>query len=180
MRLRPLCAVVLTFLLVPATAQAHIHVWDVAFSGAEAAGSSLKGLRITIGLTQKVGPTPTPPSNPNRDFSWLFDITNVKGEDSNQHDITQLSYLGGGRYTIPRLRHQYFNAAVHGVVGMVYKQTVADGERYLAFNTGAAIELGDAKGWAGRIQADYSFLKGATGFRQFSAGVVKRFEPPNP
>jgi hypothetical protein len=169
----PLCVVVLILLLAPATAQAHLHVWDVAFSAAEAAGSSLKGVRITIGLTQKIGPTP----NPNRDFSWLFDITNVKGEDSNQHDIVQLSYLGGGRYTIPRLRHQYFNAAVHGVGGMVYKQTVADGKRYLAFNTGVAIELGDAKGWAGRIQADYSFLRGGTGFRQFSAGAVKRFEP---
>ena len=170
MRLRPLCAVVLTFLLVPATAQAHLHRWDFAFSGAEAAGSSLKGVRMTVGITQKIGPT-------NKDVSWLLDVTNVKGEENNK-DITQLSYLAGGRYTIPRLRHQYFAVMVHGIGGFVYKQEAADGKRNWAFNTGAAIELGDADGWAARIQADYSFLEGPSkGFRQFSFGAVKRFEP---
>lgn len=170
MRLRPLCVVVLLLLITPATAHAHLHVWDMAFSGAEAAGSSLKGVRMTVGITQKMGPT-------NKDYSWLLDVTNVFGEDTNQHDITQVSYLGGGRYTIPRLRHRYFAAAVHGVGGKLFKHTAAGRENHWTFNTGAAIELGDAKGWAGRVQADYSFVKGGPGFRQFSAGVVKRFEP---
>lgn len=172
MRLRPLCVVVWMWLLAPATANAHLHVWDFAFSGAQASGSSLKGVRMTIGLTQKLGP------RPNRDFSWLFDVTNVFGEDNTQHDITQVSYLAGGRYTIPRLRYKYFAASVHGMGGKVLKHTAAGRAQPWAFNTGAAIELGDAAGWGGRIQADYSFLEGSTkSFRQFSFGVVKRFEP---
>lgn len=172
MRLRPLCVVVFVSLVLPATADAHLHVWDFGFSGAEASGSSLKGTRLTIGITQQIGST-------NKDFSWLGDITNLKGhDDATNEDITQISYLGGGRYTIPRLRHKYFALTVHGIGGFVYRQRAADGQRNWAFNSGAAVELGDAKGWAGRIQLDYSFLEGnAKGFRQISGGVVKRFEP---
>ena len=44
-----------------------------------------------MGLTNRV------PAN--KDLSWLIDVTNVKGKDGSV-DITQQSYLGGGRYAV--------------------------------------------------------------------------------
>ena len=58
MRLHPRCVVVLMFLLVPTVAQAHDHVWDVAFGPATAtaaacgAGASRWGLPTEYQLTR--------------------------------------------------------------------------------------------------------------------------------
>ena len=169
MRLRPLCAVVLTFLLVPTIAQAHDHRWDFAMAAAKATGSSLWGGRFSLGLTNKV---PT-----NRDLSWLIDVTNVKGDDNTQ-DIIQNSYLVGVRYALPGISNDYVAVMLHGIGGGVYKQTGTDGNLRGALAAGVAVEWvprGTPDGWAVRGQIERSFVKDASNYTQFSFGAVKRF-----
>jgi len=108
-----------------------------------------------------------------------LDVTNVKGDDGTQ-DITQLSYLGGVRYAIPRVSGDHFVVMLHGIGGGVYKQTGATGHLRLALTTGAAFEWvpgGDDSTWAARFQIEQSFLpfNEAKGYTQMSIGVVKRF-----
>ena len=109
-----------------------------------------------------------------------MDVTNVHGDDDTQ-DITQLAYLGGARYAIPRISGEHFVVMLHGMRGMVYKQKGAIGDANLAVTTGAAIEWvpgGNAAGWAARAANRTIVFAGSTsvkGFTQISFGVVKRF-----
>ncbi len=162
---------ILIAVLFPSVAQAHDHRWDFSFSAATATGSRLWGGRYTVGLTKEI--------QRKRNLSWLLDVTNVHGDDDTQ-DITQLAYLGGARYAIPRISGEHFVVMLHGMSGMVYKQKGAIGDANLAVTTGAAIEWvpgGNAAGWAARVQIEQSFLpdKDVKGFTQISFGVVKRF-----
>jgi len=158
-------------LLFPSVAQAHDHRWDFSFAAATATGSRLWGGRYTVGLTKEI--------QRKRNLSWLFDVTNVKGED-NAEDIIQTSYLGGARYAIPRISGDHFVVMLHGIGGGVYKQKSATGDLNLALTAGAAFEWvprGTPDGWAARVTIEQSFLPDKTvkGYTQFSFGVVKRF-----
>lgn len=170
MRLHPRCAVVLMFLLVPVTAQAHLHVWDVAFAPAWAEGSSLWGGRVSIGLTN---PVPR-----DRNLSWLIDLTNLKDRDSTQ-DITVLAILGGPRYTIGQDDGAHV-VMFHGLLGAVDTHQGATGHTDFAMSAGAAWEweLSEATGWGTRLQVEHSFIpeSGRKGHTQISFGAVKRFK----
>lgn len=173
MRLHPLCVVILMLLLVPSPSQAHDHVWDVAFGPAAASGSRLYGGRFSVGLTNKV------PAN--RDLSWLFDVTYVKGKNGTD-DITQRAYLVGGRYAVAGNRQTDRNVLMlHGLVGWVDKQKGPAGDGNFPVTLGAAYERmlsGGPAGWAARVQIDHTFLpkSGVKGFTQISAGIVHRFD----
>jgi hypothetical protein len=162
-------------LLFPSVAHAHDHRWDFSFAAATASGSRLWGGRYSVGLTKEI--------RQKRNLSVLLDVTNVKGNDKTQdktRDITQLSYLGGLRYAVPRISGDHFAVMLHGLGGGVYKQKGATGDLNLALTTGAALEWvprGTPDGWAARLQIEQSFLPDETakGFTQISIGVVKRF-----
>src|SRR5688572_7976171 len=160
-------------LLFPTVAQAHDHRWDFSLAAASATGSHLWGGRYSVGLTKKI--------NEKKYFSVLFDVTNVKAhDDEHDQDIIQNSYLGGGRFAIPRISGDHFVVMLHGIGGGVYKQTGATGHLKLALMTGAAFEWvpgGDDSTWAARFQIEQSFLpyNDAKGYTQMSIGVVKRF-----
>jgi hypothetical protein len=170
MRLYPRCVVVLMFLFVPATAHAHLHVWDVAFAPSWAEGSSLWGGRISIGLTN--------PVPPDRNLSWLIDVTNLKDRDSHQ-DTTLLSYFGGLRYSVGRDADPYV-FMMHGLIGAIDKHQGATGRTDFAMTAGAAFEwvLSDRTGWGARVQVEHTFIpkSGPEGYRQVSFGAVKRFK----
>lgn len=175
MRLPSLCVVVLMFLLLPTTVQAHDHVWDFSFGPAAASGSRLWGGHFAIGLTN---PVPA-----NRDLSWLIDVTNVKGKDG-ANDITQNTYLGGARYALLGNRTRDKNILMlHGLIGTVYKQNGADGDFEFATKIGAAYErllVGPPPaGWALRVQLERSFVTDgpvAKEYTQIAVGIVKRFD----
>lgn len=162
---------VFVVLLFPSVAQAHGHRWDISFGPAMASGSRLWGGRFSIGLTDEI--------REKKNLSWLIDVTNVKGDDNTQ-DITQLSYLGGVRYAVPRISGDRFVVMLHGIGGTVYKQKGTTGDFKGALTAGAAVEWvpPGAHGWAGRLQIEQSFLpsKSVKGYTQISLGAVKRFD----
>ncbi|HJU41577.1 MAG TPA: hypothetical protein VJ691_02145 [Vicinamibacterales bacterium] len=175
MRLHPRCVVVLMLLLVPATAQAHRHVWDVAFGPAAATSNSwLVGGRFSIGLTNKV------PDN--EKLSWLIDVTNLKEVENDEH-TTLLSYLGGPRWALVGDDHHIF--MVHSLIGLTQKLQGATVKTDYPVTVGAAYEWawGEYKagqdGWAARVQAEHSFFPWSDSLKrytQISASLVRRFE----
>ena len=172
MRMRPLCVVALMLLIVPTTAQAHLHVWDIAFAPAWADGSNLLGGRVSIGITN---PRPRL-MKLKKPLSWLIDLTNLKDREPSQ-DTTLLALLAGPRYSVGSDRHILM---LHGLAGFVDKHQGATGRTDFAMMAGAAYEwvLNDAHGWGTRVQVEHSFIptSGAKGYMQISIGAVKRFE----
>ena len=171
MRLYPCCVVVLMLLLVPTTAQAHLHRWDISPAAATADGSRLWGGRVSIGLTN-----PAPRIKTKRPFSWLIDVTNLKDREPSQ-DKTLIALLGGPRYSIGTDHHVLM---LHGLAGFVDKHEGATGRTDFATTAGAAYEwvLSDTYGWGARLQVEHSFIpkSGVKGYTQFSLGAVKRFD----
>jgi hypothetical protein len=174
MRLRPRCVVVVMLLLVPTSAQAHLHRWDVAAGAASEDGSRLWGGRFSIGLTNR----PDPLSKEYKRLSWLIDVTNLKDREPTE-DTTLLSYFVGPRYAIGGRDEQVL--MLHGQVGIIDKHQGATGQTDLGFIAGAAYEFvwGDPRhGKALRIQAEHSFVpdENVKGHTRYSVAFVKRFE----
>jgi hypothetical protein len=167
---------ILVALLFPSAAQAHGHVWDFSFAPATATGSRLWGGRASIGLTSPRAPRPTL-----KRWSFLIDLTNLKGEH-NSEEVTALSYLAGPRLVV--LSNDQHVLMLHGIAGIANKHQGATDRTDAAVTLGAAYEWvpkATAKshaGWAARIQVEQAFLpsKSATGYTQISVGAVKRFE----
>ena len=168
MRLRPLCVVVSMFLLVPAAAQAHGHVWDVCFAPAWAEGSSLWGARVSLGVTNKV------PASKN--LSWVIDVANLKDSD---RDIKQISQIGGPRWVLLDTTRQTFS--VHALSGMVHTDRGTTSTTHIPVTVGGSYEVvprGGTAGFGVRLQVERTFLpqKDAKDFWQISLGVVHLFD----
>jgi hypothetical protein len=171
MRLHPRCVAVLMLLLVPATAHAHLHRWDVAAGPTYEKGSRLLGGRLSIGLTNRLK------DDSDRKLSLLIDLTNLKDREDSQ-DTTLLSYFAGPRYSFGNDDHVVM---LHGQLGIIDKHQGATGRTDLAFTAGVAYEFiwgGAPAGVALRLQVEHSFVpdKDVKGRNRYSAAVVKRFE----
>ena len=158
---------VLVALSLPSVAQAHGHRWDFSMAAATATGSRLWGGRVAVGVTSN--------KPANKDLSFLFDLTNLKGEH-NSEDVTHLSYLVGGRYAV--LSNNKHLLMLHGIGGIVHKHQGATDRTDGAVTLGAAYEWvprGAYAGWAARVQVEQSFLpsKSVKGYTQISIGAVQ-------
>ena len=171
MRLHPRCVVVVLLLLVPATAQAHLHRWDISPMAATADGSRLWGGRVSIGVTN-----PTRNLKRKRPLSWLLDLTTLKDREPSQ-DKTLIALLAGPRYSFGTDSHVFM---LHGLAGFVDKHEGATGRTDFATTAGAAYEwvVSDTHGWGARVQVERSFIpkSGVKGYTQISLGAVKRFD----
>lgn len=177
------CVVVLMLLLAPTIAQAHGHVWDFGYAPSWHKGSSLWGVRLALGITNKIEPRQPPvgdPEPPNENWSWLVDISDFRDKDS---DTTQFAHRGGVRYAV--VSNDKNVITVHALSGIVHTHRGATSGTSIPVTIGGAYEWAP-KGsstsvgrFALRLQVDHSFLvkKAANtkGFTQFSFGIVHRF-----
>jgi hypothetical protein len=172
-------------LLAPRTAHAHGHVWDFGYGPSWHEGSSLWGLRLSLGITAKIEPRvpPVPPPVPpeaNEKWSLLLDISDFRDKDT---DTTQFAHRGGVRYAA--VANSKNVLTVHALSGIVHTHKAATFATSIPVTVGGAYEWAPAGSriavgkFAFRLQIDHTFLvkdkQNVKNFTQFSFGLVHRF-----
>ena len=176
MRVRLAC-LVLGALLVPALAHADSHIADYYFGYSQGnGGSTLKG--FSHAMVKEF----TNPKLRNLGIGGDFTVHFGSHDDK---DVTQVIFMGEGRYTLFKLWNR---ALIHaqGLLGGVYTNDGVAPRKKLAGGVGLAADIcfsGEEYddhppyGWALRLQGSYVNHKDKGDLRRFSVGLVYRFPP---
>jgi hypothetical protein len=173
MRIRLSC-VVLGLLLVPAPARADGHWADfyAAFSGG-GGGSNVYGIHSAFAATS--------PGGPSHYLSFVLTDVSIHSGSHDGSDVTQITFLWGGRVTISKPYHK-FKPSFHVLLGGVTTDGVADGTTFAtAFGGGLEYLLDPVskerkKGFGFRAQIDRVVRSSdRDDFWRISGGVFYRF-----
>ena len=177
MRIRLFC-LVLAILLVPTLARADDHWADLyaAFSGGGGA-SKLFGFHEAVAKG-----SPGPPLSKRRKLSVvLSDLSVHFGSHDNGTDVTQVTFLFGGRYTLLKPEHKA-KVSFHGLLGGVNTNDGGDKSTDFAGAVGFGLEYiptpedpKPGKAFGIRTQVDRVFRKGErSDFWRISGGIFYR------
>ena len=189
MRIRYL-SFALAVLLVPTVGYADDHFADMYLGFGRTRASSLVGLHETYALTS---PEHHPFSFVLGDLGIMVGSHDDRGEGQGRgqgqgrgSDATQITYMGGVRYSLPRFAPRY---GVYGQVLVGGITTTAQGLRRqndAAAAVGGGLDIAVGRGdttndhlstkWAIRIHADYMFDGEDTKPFRISGGIVYRFK----
>ena len=176
MRLRPLCVVVLTLLLVPGTARASDHVASIFGGFSRLSGSTLKGGHGTMEVSFPR------PQRVHDHLDLLVDASVYGGTDDAGDDVTKATLMFGPRFLTKIGDRLVLFAHVVGGIHRSHVGAVADNGGAAAAGAGFDILLNGIRtaktpaksGWILRTQVDWARVAGANSVRA-SAGFGYRY-----
>jgi hypothetical protein len=179
MRIRLFC-LVLAILLVPTLAGADDH-WADLYAAASGGGGGSKLFGFHEAVAKGYPVDPAKPRKLSKLSFVLSDLSVHFGSHDNGTDVTQVTFLFGGRYTFAKPHHKAKFSA-HGLLGGVNTNDGGDKNTDFAGAVGFGVEylptpkdprLG--KGLGIRAQVDRVFREGERGdFWRISGGIFYR------